>query len=362
MDVSLYIFIAAFALDLLFGDPNLKWHLVNVIGVSLKKWENLFFKFKNSGTFFCGAVFAITGIVFFVSIYVLLSIALNGFLETRIPDKSTLIMFLFNSVIVYFCVAFRSMIDHAKPVYLALNNKDLPKAQNEVQKIVGRDSSLLDSSGVANAAIESVSESYVDGFFAPLFWFAIGGALSLFFEFKAVNLSVFAILIYRTVNTLDSIVGYKSSKYLKFGKFSARLDDALNYFPARISIVSLTVAVVLFNAILKHFLKFDENLELKKLSDNLELKQALIVWKRDRRKHASPNSAHSQSFFAGALGIQLGGPATYSYGRVDKPFLGDKKRGVSSLDIQKAMSLYSIGGAVSILLLILVFFLFLVVN
>ena len=332
MDVSLYIFLAAYLLDLLFGDPASKYHLVNIIGIFLKKWEHFLFQLNIAGTIFYGVVFSISGIVIITAMYGLLSIAL-----TSLSDKYYSLIFIVNTVIVFFCIAFRSMLDHVKPVCQAIKQNDLPEAQNRVQRIVGRDSSLLDSNGVCNAAIESVAESYVDGFFAPLFWFAMGGFIQNFIEIQSVNLAVCAILIYRVVNTLDSLVGYRNTKYIKFGKFSARLDDVLNYFPARISIFTLTVASL--------FLRFNA-------------KQALKIWKRDRKKHASPNAAQSESFFAGALGIQLGGPTVYSYGTVDKPYLGDKIKTVSVSDIQKAMQLYSIGSVFSIVFLIIFFTLY----
>jgi adenosylcobinamide-phosphate synthase len=188
-------------------------------------------------------------------------------------------------------------------VYERLKAEDLAGARWAVSRIVGRDTAGLDAGGVARAAVETVAENTADGVIAPLWYLALGGAA----------LGCF----YKAVNTMDSMVGYKNEKYLHFGRTAARLDDVLGFLPARLSALLLIAAAAL--------LGFDAA-------------NAARVWRRDRRKHDSPNSAQSEAACAGALGLRLGGPAFYAGRLEDKPAIGDALRpsGIEAEDIVRA--------------------------
>ena len=186
-------------------------------------------------------------------------------------------------------------------VYRELVKGDLPAARKAVSRIVGRDTQALTSEGVTKAAVETVAENANDGVIAPLFYMMLGGAPLA--------------LTYKAVNTMDSMVGYKNEKYLHFGRAAAKLDDAANYLPSRIAALLWIAAAA--------------------LTGN-DAADAWRIWKRDRRNHASPNSAQTESACAGALGVQLAGPATYFGKYYDKPTIGDAARPIEPEDILRA--------------------------
>ena len=201
-------------------------------------------------------------------------------------------------------LAARCLQKEASKVVRALQREGLPAARAQLSMIVGRDTGNLTEDQVLRATVETVAENTSDGVIAPLFWMMLGGPVGGFF--------------YKAVNTMDSMVGYKNEQYLHFGRFAAKLDDAVNFIPSRLAAVGM-IAV-------SAFLGFDA-------------KNAARVWKRDRRKHASPNSAQTEAACAGALRIQLGGPASY-FGKVhDKPFLGDPDREIGRGDVSKSCRL-----------------------
>ena len=167
-----------------------------------------------------------------------------------------------------------------------------------VARVVGRDTACLDAEGVTKAAVETLAENFSDGVVAPLFYMLLGGApLGL---------------VYKAINTMDSMVGYKNERYLHFGRAAAKLDDAANFLPSRLAALAWIWAAGLAGQ---------------------DAAGALRVWKRDRRRHESPNSAQCESACAGALGIQLAGPASYFGVLHDKPTLGDPLRSVEPEDI-----------------------------
>ncbi len=186
-------------------------------------------------------------------------------------------------------------------VYEQVKKGDLPKARYAVSRIVGRDTQGLDFSQVTKAAIETVAENSSDGVVAPLFFLMLGGAPGGFF--------------YKSINTMDSMVGYRNQTYQYLGTFAARLDDVVNYLPARIAGLLMVAA--------SYLLGFDG-------------RKAWAVYRRDRRKHDSPNSAHTEAAMAGALDIQLAGDAQY-FGKIHrKPTLGDPLRPVEAEDVPRA--------------------------
>ena len=201
-------------------------------------------------------------------------------------------------------------------VFHCLVQGTLEEARAAVSRIVGRDTRNLTGEGVVKAAVETVAENFSDGVIAPLFWLFIGGPPLA--------------LCYKAINTMDSMIGYKNRKYLYFGRAAARLDDAVNYLPSRLSALLLISAARLTGQ---------------------NARSAWRVWRRDRRNHASPNSAQTESVMAGALEIQLGGPAFYFGEYHEKPTIGDPVRDVEPEDIIRANRMMYTGGFLGLLLL-----------
>ena len=198
----------------------------------------------------------------------------------------------------------------------ALTEGTLEEARIAVARIVGRDTASLDADGVTRAAVETVAENFSDGEIAPFFWMMLGGAPLA--------------LCYKAVNTMDSMVGYKNERYLDFGRAAAKLDDIVNWIPARLAALLLISAAPLAG---------------------LDRKNALRIWIRDRRNHASPNSAQTEAAMAGALGVRLAGPASYFGKPADKPYIGDPLRPIRPEDIDKANRLMYIAGFLGLVLL-----------
>ena len=206
-------------------------------------------------------------------------------------------------------LALRGLADESGKVYAELARGDLPAARKAVSRIVGRDTAALTAEGVTKAAVETVAENFSDGVAAPLLYLLIGGApLGL---------------AYKAVNTMDSMVGYKNKTYLHFGRAAARLDDAANFLPSRLAALLWIGAAGLAG--------FDG-------------RGAWRIWRRDRLRHASPNSAQTESACAGALGVQLAGPAWYFGEYYDKPTIGDDTRPVEPADILRADRMLYLAG------------------
>lgn len=188
-------------------------------------------------------------------------------------------------------------------VYDALRTDGVDAGRRAVSMIVGRDTSVLDAAGVTRAAVETIAENTSDGVIAPMLYTAIGGPVLGF--------------VYKAVNTMDSMLGYKNDKYMYFGRFAARLDDVVNFIPARISAYLMIAAAFIGG---RHF----------------DGKNAYRIFKRDRFNHASPNSAQTESVCAGALRVQLAGDAVYFGKLVKKKYIGDGLREIEYEDIKSA--------------------------
>ena len=208
------------------------------------------------------------------------------------------------SFMCYQILATKSLKVESDRVYQEIQTGDIARARKAVSMIVGRDTQNLTIEGVTKAAVETVAENTSDGVIAPLFYMVIGGAL-LGFGYKAVN-------------TMDSMVGYKNEKYLHFGRFAAKMDDVWNYIPSRISALLMIASAWIFR---------------------MDYKRAWAVWKRDRRKHASPNSAQTEAVCAGALQVQLAGDAYYFGKLYPKETIGDDVRPIEPEDILRAGNL-----------------------
>lgn len=318
------VLIVAFSLDCFLGDPRYPLHPVRLIGNAAAFIKNVLFEIQLRGRF-SGFLLTIVMILAVLNIYIILR-SLLGILHPAVAFPLDIFFF-------YSSIALKDMVRHAIPIATSLQNEELENARANVQMIVGRNCSTLDKHGITRATVESVSESFVDGFFAPVFWYVTAAVLAPYLGISPTVAGVMAVLIYRTVNTLDSIIGYKSNEYRLFGSFAARLDDVLNFIPARLSILVLIPAAFICR---------------------LNTKQAVRIFFRDRKKHSSPNSAHVESFVAGALELKLGGPTEYPHGTVAKPWLGCGSTEPDPETIMTTCKLITLAGWITILSFVMV--------
>lgn len=223
------------------------------------------------------------------------------------------------AILTCYLLAQTSLRRESMKVYRELKEGTLESARKAVSMIVGRDTAVLDETGVTKAAVETVAENFSDGVIAPMLYAAIGGPVLG--------------LTYKAINTMDSMVGYKNDRYMWFGTAAARLDDAVNYIPARISALLLIAASAISGK-------------------SYDAARAFRIWKRDRANHKSPNAAQTESAAAGALGLQLAGDAQY-FGRiVKKPFIGDKVREIEAFDIVRVNRLMTVASLLGFVLCI----------
>ncbi|MGN8896131.1 adenosylcobinamide-phosphate synthase CbiB [Flavonifractor sp. HCP28S3_F3] len=285
-----------FCLDLLLGDPHWAPHPVRAIGAliaGLEKGLRRLFPKLPAGEMTGGVVLVVLTLAIPTGLTVLLLWACRL--------VSPWLALAVESLLSYQLLATKSLAAESRKVYDALKTGDLDKARYAVSMIVGRDTASLDEAGVARAAVETVAENASDGVIAPLIFLAIGGApLGMF---------------YKAANTMDSMVGYKNDKYLYFGRAAAKFDDILNFFPARIAGVLMC---------------------LGSAAAGYDGKNAWRVFKRDRKNHKSPNSAHTEAACAGALQLRLAGPNFYFGKLVEKPYIGDDQRPIEPLDILRS--------------------------
>lgn len=295
MELSILAVALGFVLDLLIGDPHWLYHPIRLVGALISALEKLlrgvFPKNKNgeltAGVFLLALTAGITTGCAWGLLY----------LAGRIHPW---VRFVLETVMCYQLLATKALKDETMKVYTALSQGDLKQARYAVSMVVGRDTEVLDETGVTKAAVETVAENASDGVIAPLLFLAIGGAPLGFF--------------YKAVNTMDSMVGYKNDKYLYFGRAAARFDDVLNYIPARLSGALMSAAASFCG---------------------LDAGNAWKIFLRDRRNHSSPNSAHTEAAAAGALHIQLAGNAYYFGKLYEKPTIGDPDRPVEYEDIRR---------------------------
>lgn len=269
----------ALALDFLVGDPSWLPHPVRVIGRTAQMLEEPARRmFKNR---------RLAGIIVAVAVIGGTCFTAWGLL-TAARAVSPLIGDIAGVWILYTSFAARDLAAHGRAVFDALAQGDIPKARHAVSRMVGRDTKSLDEAAIVRAAVESVAENTVDGILSPLFFAFLFGPVGA--------------MGYKAVNTLDSTFGYKNERYLHFGWASARIDDAANYIPARLSMVFIPIGA---------FLSGERTI------------RALRTSIRDGRGHSSPNSAYPEAGFAGALGIRLGGPL-FRNGKISRfPMIGD---------------------------------------
>ena len=294
--MTVWAVLGGFVLDALFGDPAWLPHPVVYMGKAISKLEKFLrprLPKTPQGELLGGAIVAFC-------------LPVGTFLLTGLVcwGAARLHPLLGLAVQMFWCgqaLAARGLVQESTNVYQELKKTDLPGARKAVSRIVGRDTAELTAEGVTKAAVETVAENASDGVIAPLLYMLIGGAPLA--------------LTYKAINTMDSMLGYKNEKYLYFGRVPAKLDDVANYFPSRLAAL-LWVAAAAFT--------------------HNDAKGAWKIWRRDRRRHASPNSAQTESACAGALGVQLAGPAYYFGQYYPKLTIGDALRPIEPEDILRA--------------------------
>ncbi len=286
---------AAFILDWFLGDPRWKYHPVRIMGKIIEILEPPF-RSLVAGHLYAGAFFA----VFLISATFCISFLFTKLLWNVSPTAG----FVLEIVLIYFCISAKDLEKSALKVYRVLMANDIETARKKLAMIVGRDTDRLSGQGVSRACVETVAENLVDGVIAPLFYASLGGAPLA--------------LAYKMVNTLDSMIGYKDEKYLYFGKVSARLDDVLNYIPARLSVPLIALSAGMISG-----------------SGRAAYQSA----KKEGSFHTSPNAGYPEAAFAGALAVKLGGPSFYKGKRVDKPYIGSTFGKTDPVHIKKSCDL-----------------------
>lgn len=287
--------ILGFIIDMFLGDPYNLPHPVRLIGMLISRLECFVRKhFKN---LYCGGIFL--GIT-----VIMLSTAMPFLILLFCYKLNIIVGIIVESIFCYYLVAAKCLHDESMKIYYAIKKNDNEKARKAVSMIVGRDTANLDQNGIIRATVETVAENTSDGVTAPIMYMSLGGAVLGFF--------------YKAVNTMDSMIGYKNNKYAELGYFAAKLDDVLNFIPSR-----LTAIAMIFSAYIL----------------GMDGKNAFNIWKRDRRKHASPNSAQTESVCAGALDIRLAGDAYYFGELHKKDYIGDNNRTIENEDIRRSNKL-----------------------
>ena len=278
----------AYVLDLIFGDPQNVVHPVQVIGKIISAGEKVLLRKKYK--FLAGAVLNIFTVSITYTLMYLISKSV----------KISVFFMIIEIYLMYTIFSINSLAREGNRVYRILKEGDIEKARKDLSYLVSRDTEMMDEKMIIRSTMETISENTVDGIVAPMFYMFLGG-MPLAMAYKAIN-------------TLDSMVGYKNEKYMDFGKFSAKVDDAANFIPARIT----GILIVLASMILGY-----------------DYKNSLKIFIRDRKNHSSPNSAHSEASVAGALGVQFGGKVSYFGKEMDKLTIGNKTKEFELEDIRK---------------------------
>jgi adenosylcobinamide-phosphate synthase len=304
--------VTGYILDLIIGDPRRPTHPAVLIGKTVSFFEKIAFRYFHSPLCqrLAGTVLAV---IVPAGSYLTVRILIDGMSRIGTASGFFAAVWLISTTI-----GWKELRKEGKTIYDFLEKKDLNGARKRLQFIVGRDTRNLSVSEVTRAAVETIAENTVDGILSPLFYAFLGGAPLA--------------MAYRAVNTLDSMVGHKNERYIHFGWASARLDDLLNFIPARIcAVIMVAVSGIM----------------------GLNWENALEIMLRDARKHPSPNSGYPESTVAGALGVRLGGVNTYNGVPSFRAYLGEPLKDLTpdcilkTLDIAFYSSLlFVLGGAI----------------
>lgn len=293
---GILVLVGGFLLDCLLGDPHNPWHPICLIGHLISLLENQIRRWmpKSRRGELAGGLLMVILVLLIATAVPTAFLALAKWVHPYLAIALKIFM-------CYQLLAARSLRDESMKVYQALHRQDIEGARKAVSMIVGRDTERLGAAGIAKAAVETVAENASDGVIAPMIFIAIGGVPLGFF--------------YKAVNTMDSMIGYKNDKYLYFGRAAAKLDDVMNFLPSRISGLFMVAAAGWTGG---------------------DVKGAWRIFCRDRKNHASPNSAQTEAACAGALGLQLAGDAWYFGEQYHKPTIGDALREIEDQDIIRA--------------------------
>ncbi|KGG80233.1 cobalamin biosynthesis protein CobD [Caloranaerobacter azorensis H53214] len=315
--MGIYILIIAVVLDYIIGDPNNWPHPIRYIGRLITRYEKVIRKSKvlsgKKGGFVL--TFATLATVLVIIHYLI---------------KFTYIVrfelgFIFSVYLIYTSIAARCLDRETMKVYYALKEDNIIKARQLLSYLVGRETSQLQKKEIIRATVETIAENTIDGVIAPLMFIGVGLVLGI-----PVEMAYF----YKTVNTLDSMVGYIQEPYREIGYASAKLDDLVNYIPARIGSLLMLIAGFLLG---------------------YDLRNGCMILKRDKRNHKSPNSGYSEAAVAGLLNVQLGGTNIYFGQKVYKPTIGDKNRELSIINIKDAIKIMYASEILLIVIIILIF-------
>ena len=338
-------------LDLCLGDPHTLPHPIRAIGALISILESRLYPDNaelpgnKQGMIFRG--FLLWLAVMAATVTVTSAIVIASAFAGKVMFMAV------EAVSTYYCLAARSLRDESMKVYRCLQDEPqrgksyagevdtgrLTKARDALSMIVGRDTDRLDESGIVRATVETVAENTSDGVIAPLLYAALGGPILG--------------MCYKAINTMDSMIGYRNDRYEYFGRFAARADDVANFIPSRLSALFMIISAGLISLYTGIISRFGTSMDERE--PVYSPKRALAVYRRDRNKHKSPNSAQTESVCAGALGIRLGGRSYYGTVPVDKPYIGDDVRKIEAEDIRRAIKLMFVTEGVAVMILIVVF-------
>jgi adenosylcobinamide-phosphate synthase len=300
---------AAYLLDVFIGDPQDFPHIVRLFGKLIALLEKSLYPLKNKR--FGGSLLVI--------IVLLVCASVPFVILRRAWIISPWLFTIIDAFLCFQCIAATSLRKESYKVYKELKNGDINKARRAVSMIVGRDTANLDERGITRAAVETVAENTSDGITAPLMFIALFGGVGG--------------CLYKAINTMDSMLGYKNEKYIDFGRAAAKLDDLANFIPSRICALLMIFAVKL------------------RVCDT---KNAYKIWRRDRLKHTSPNSAQTEAVMAGALNVQLAGSNYYDGKLVEKPYIGDDNREIECEDILRSHKILAVTAFLSVIVALLI--------
>ena len=305
MHSKIFVVIVAFFIDRAIGDPEFRFHPIRFIGKLIYHLE----KILNRGSLKilkgCVLLFLTAGIVY--TVFSFFESFANGYL-----------FFIIETIFLYFGFSSKELVKRGMKIDQLLNEDKLEDARFELSMIVGRDTKDLSKDQIRMAVVETVSENFSDGFIAPLFYYLLGGLKLIY--------------LYKAVNTLDSMVGYKNERYKEFGLFSAKFDDILNFIPARLSVIIFFIATFDVN-VLKYAIKYGKN-------------------------HTSPNAGYPEAAIAGALRCRLGGPNYYNGALVDKPWIGEINREIESADLLELFKIVNWASYLFIFIVTIILFCF----
>ena len=277
----------ALILDWIIGDPRNYPHPVKLIGWLARRLEKIFYPMQGGGFVTVMIIYAVS----FVLPFILL----------KILAPWPTIQFLLEVIIIYTSLSLKDLLIHSRRVRTALKSGDIVRSRRAVSMMVGRDTEELDETAVCQATFESVAENFSDGVVAPLFFALIGGAPLA--------------MLYKSINTCDSLFGYRNERYYKFGFWAAKIDDVANFIPARLAAVGVLIATPFMG---------------------LSGKNCFAVICRDAKKHLSPNSGYPESAFAGTCGVKIGGTHHYGKKTVIKPHIGNKLHYLTPAIVEQA--------------------------